>query len=153
MVKLVRALRKGWLKPSAERVPKEEEEPTYLMWLDDGMASDKTAIGNGHTHIRHLHAGKLRRILCTPPMRQFASYYRHHAQHAVWDGVLMQRSMRAGLSYISAPKPQLPGHEESYHPPQEYLPSEVRPCRLSGHVSKAACHARSTLTANLPSSM
>ena len=30
----------------------------------------------------------------------------------------------AGLSYIPAPKPQLPGHEESYHPPQEYLPTE-----------------------------
>jgi len=33
----------------------------------------------------------------------------------------------AGLSYIPAPKPKLPGHEESYNPPKEYLPSEVRP--------------------------
>ena len=30
-----------------------------------------------------------------------------------------------GLSYVPAPKPKLPGHEESYNPPKEYLPSEV----------------------------
>jgi ribosome biogenesis protein ERB1 len=30
----------------------------------------------------------------------------------------------AGLSYIPAPKPQLPGHEESYNPPAEYVPTE-----------------------------
>jgi ribosome biogenesis protein ERB1 len=29
----------------------------------------------------------------------------------------------AGLSYIPAPKPELPGHEESYNPPAEYLPA------------------------------
>ena len=33
----------------------------------------------------------------------------------------------SGLSYIAPPKPALPGHEESYHPPPEYLPSEVWP--------------------------
>ena len=27
----------------------------------------------------------------------------------------------AGLSYIPAPKPKLPSHEESYNPPAEYL--------------------------------
>lgn len=32
----------------------------------------------------------------------------------------------AGLTYIPAPRPQLPGHEESYNPPAEYLPTEVR---------------------------
>ena len=32
--------------------------------------------------------------------------------------------MFAGLSYIPAPKTKLPGHEESYQPPQEYLPTE-----------------------------
>ena len=31
----------------------------------------------------------------------------------------------AGLSYIPAPKPKLPGHAESYNPPKEYLPTEV----------------------------
>ena len=31
-----------------------------------------------------------------------------------------------GLSYIPAPKPKLPGHAESYNPPKEYLPTEVR---------------------------
>ena len=30
----------------------------------------------------------------------------------------------AGLSYIPAPKPKLPSHEESYNPPAEYLPTE-----------------------------
>lgn len=29
-----------------------------------------------------------------------------------------------GLTYIPAPKLKLPGHEESYNPPKEYLPSE-----------------------------
>ena len=32
-----------------------------------------------------------------------------------------------GLSYVPAPKTKLPGHEESYNPPKEYLPSEVGP--------------------------
>lgn len=69
VVKLVRALRRGWLK-----LDKEEEKPkVYLMWDDDLHTTDKT---------------------------------------------------QNGLAYIPAPKPRLPGHEESYHPPQEYLPSE-----------------------------
>ena len=34
--------------------------------------------------------------------------------------------LHAGLAYIPAPKPKLPGHEESYNPPKEYLPPEVR---------------------------
>lgn len=46
-----------------------------------------------------------------------------------------------GLSYVPAPKTKLPGHEESYNPPKEYLPSEVSatplppkpdPCLLQG---------------------
>ena len=76
VVKLVRALRKGWIKRSSERgLPKKEPE-TYLLWADDGMATDRTA---------------------------------------------------TGLSYVPAPKTKLPGHEESYNPPKEYLPSEVSP--------------------------
>ncbi|XP_031131507.1 ribosome biogenesis protein BOP1 homolog [Ipomoea triloba] len=31
---------------------------------------------------------------------------------------------RQGLSYIPAPKPKLPGHEESYNPSLEYIPTE-----------------------------
>ncbi|RLM85158.1 hypothetical protein C2845_PM04G08930 [Panicum miliaceum] len=31
---------------------------------------------------------------------------------------------RQGLSYISAPKPNLPGHEESYNPSVEYIPTQ-----------------------------
>ena len=49
VVKLVRALRNGWLKPPSERPVTEdgeqEEEPPYMMWQDDGLAADKTAIG------------------------------------------------------------------------------------------------------------
>lgn len=37
----------------------------------------------------------------------------------------------AGLTYIPAAKPKLPGHEESYNPPREYVPTEVRAC--GGH--------------------
>lgn len=29
----------------------------------------------------------------------------------------------SGLSYIPPAKPKLPGHEESYNPPKEYLPT------------------------------
>lgn len=72
VVKLVRALRKGWIKRDKEE-PKSEPE-AYLLWADDGKVSDKTA---------------------------------------------------TGLSYVPAPKPQLPGHEASYHPPPEFLPTEV----------------------------
>lgn len=32
----------------------------------------------------------------------------------------------SGLTHIPASKPRLPGHEESYNPPAEYLPTEVR---------------------------
>ena len=40
---------------------------------------------------------------------------------------------QSGLSYIAPPKPALPGHEESYHPPAEYLPSEVS-CAISRRI-------------------
>jgi hypothetical protein len=32
---------------------------------------------------------------------------------------------QVGLAYIPPPKARLPGHAESYHPPPEYLPTEV----------------------------
>ena len=44
--------------------------------------------------------------------------------------------MPAGLAFIPAPKLKLPGHEESYNPPKEYLPTEV---------SLPACQAQSVL--------
>jgi len=69
VVKLVRAMRKGWIK----RTEPEEAPSSYLMWEDDGKIAEKTA---------------------------------------------------NGLTYIPAPKFKLPGHEESYNPPKEYLPSE-----------------------------
>ncbi|KAL3150329.1 Ribosome biogenesis protein 1 [Trebouxia sp. C0010 RCD-2024] len=73
VVKLVRALRKGWIKRSSERNLPQKEPEAYLLWADDGMATDRTA---------------------------------------------------TGLSYVPASKTKLPGHEESYNPPKEYLPSE-----------------------------
>lgn len=74
VVKLVRAMRKGWLKRQTKKEGEEEEEaPLYLMWEDDNKVSEKTAVG---------------------------------------------------LSYIPPPKPQLPSHEQSYNPPQEYLPND-----------------------------
>ncbi len=42
VVKLVRALRKGWIKRE-ERVAREPE--AYLLWQDDGLISEKTATG------------------------------------------------------------------------------------------------------------
>lgn len=69
VVKLVRAIRKGWIK-----LDKPKEKPKYyLMWGDDLKTVAKTA---------------------------------------------------NGLPYIPAPKPKLPGHEESYNPPVEYIPTQ-----------------------------
>ena len=42
VVKLVRALRKGWIKREKEEV---KEPEAYLLWQDDGLVSDKTATG------------------------------------------------------------------------------------------------------------
>lgn len=44
-----------------------------------------------------------------------------------------------GLSYIPAPKPKLPGHAESYNPPKEYLPTEVRAAVCGGRVWVGLC--------------
>lgn len=43
IVKLVRALRKGWIK--RDRTPKTEEPPSYLLWQDDGMVADRPSSG------------------------------------------------------------------------------------------------------------
>lgn len=43
IVKLVRALRKGWIK--ADRGAPPEEPPAYLLWQDDGLVAEKTANG------------------------------------------------------------------------------------------------------------
>ncbi|CAM6119646.1 unnamed protein product [Calypogeia fissa] len=69
VVKLVRAIRKGWIS-----LDKPKEKPKYyLLWGDDLQATERTA---------------------------------------------------NGLAYIPAPKPKLPGHEESYNPPEEYIPTQ-----------------------------
>ncbi|KAM0865572.1 hypothetical protein ACQ4PT_043173 [Festuca glaucescens] len=69
VVKLVRAIRKGWIK-----FDKPKDEPDYyLLWGDDTDTAD---------------------------------------------------NKRQGLSYIPAPKPNLPGHEESYNPSVEYVPTQ-----------------------------
>ena len=43
IVKLVRAMRKGWLKKQDEKPP--EKPPVYLLWQDDGLAADHTQAG------------------------------------------------------------------------------------------------------------
>ena len=43
VVKLVRALRKGWIKREADKLP--EQAPVYLLWQDDGLAADHTLAG------------------------------------------------------------------------------------------------------------
>ncbi|GLT85794.1 hypothetical protein SLE2022_039710 [Rubroshorea leprosula] len=69
VVKLVRAIRKGWIKPEK---PKEEEPSFYLLWGDDSSTAESNR----------------------------------------------------NLSYIPPPKPKLPGHEESYNPSLEYIPTQ-----------------------------
>ncbi|OAY83414.1 Ribosome biogenesis protein BOP [Ananas comosus] len=69
VVRLVRAIRKGWIKFDK---PKEESQ-FHLLWTDDSNAAD---------------------------------------------------NKRHGVNYIAAPKPKLPGHEESYNPSIEYVPTE-----------------------------
>jgi len=78
VVKLIRALRRGWIKPAAERAAAAAAKAAahgapYLLWDDDAGASSKTA---------------------------------------------------AGLARIAPPQERLPGHEESYNPPLEYIPTE-----------------------------
>ncbi len=85
IVRLVRALRKGWIKADdlQQQQPgdallgegHDETPPLYLMWADDGQVSERVA---------------------------------------------------NGLTYLAPPRMQLPGHEESYNPPPEYLPTDVR---------------------------
>ena len=69
VVKLVRAIRKGWLNTQAQ--PK--KPAVYELWTEDGDELSKTM---------------------------------------------------AGLTYLAAPKMKLPGHDESYNPPKEYLMSK-----------------------------
>jgi ribosome biogenesis protein ERB1 len=47
--------------------------------------------------------------------------------YLMWDdeGGVGSHKTGAGLTRIAAPKLDLPGNEESYNPPQEYLPSEA----------------------------
>ncbi|KAL8488580.1 hypothetical protein ACS0TY_024748 [Phlomoides rotata] len=42
--------------------------------------------------------------------------------YALWDDP--STAERQGLAYIPAPKPKLPGHEESYNPSPEYIPTQ-----------------------------
>ena len=43
IVKLVRAMRKGWLKRQDEKPP--AKPPVYLLWQDDAMAANHTQAG------------------------------------------------------------------------------------------------------------
>lgn len=45
--------------------------------------------------------------------------------YLLWgDDSTSAENKRQGLSYIPAPKPKLPGHEESYNPSVEYIPTQ-----------------------------
>lgn len=76
----MRALRRGWLKPQAERTEAQAPPPIYMLWDDDSTAETART--------------------------------------------------GAGLTYIPAPKPELPGHEESYNPPAEFLPTDAERAAL-----------------------
>ncbi|CAA0841524.1 Transducin/WD40 repeat-like superfamily protein [Striga hermonthica] len=45
-----------------------------------------------------------------------------HKLYSLWDD--SSSVERQGLAYIAAPKPKLPGHEESYNPSPEYIPTQ-----------------------------
>ena len=55
LVKLVRAMRKGWLKRQDDKPL--EKPPVYLLWQDDGLAAD------------HTQAGELRVSICAVAKR------------------------------------------------------------------------------------
>jgi ribosome biogenesis protein ERB1 len=42
----------------------------------------------------------------------------------LWGDDSVSKEKSGGLAYIPAPKPKLPGHEESYNPSQEYIPTQ-----------------------------
>lgn len=74
IVKLVRAIRKGWIKTGKAKRAQQQQPQVYLLWGDDDQA-DSAKTGSH-------------------------------------------------LTYIPPAKPKLPGHEESYNPPKEYVPTE-----------------------------
>lgn len=47
----MRALRKGWIQTTEQRKVTREEPPAYLLWADDGVASDKIANGQQPIHL------------------------------------------------------------------------------------------------------
>ena len=60
VVKLVRALRRGWIKLDKDKV--KEEPKAYLMWADDAdMTTDKTANGTSLTKLTNPTFFKCRR--------------------------------------------------------------------------------------------
>jgi len=90
VVKLIRALRRGWIKPRAEReaaaAAAAAPPPAYLLWDEAGEALEGAGAG-GKTG--------------------------------------------AGLSRIAPPQMALPGHDQSYNPSLEYLPSAAEEAALA----------------------
>jgi ribosome biogenesis protein ERB1 len=136
VVKLVRALRRGWLK----RAGPEAKPEVYMLWEDDGAPAAVVSVVSSSAAVVsapprrdrgppeyappqavRLHRRRLR------PLQAVA-----HPALTSWlagcpldlaAGKVAEKTA-TGLSYIPAPKLKLPGHEESYNPPKEYLPSE-----------------------------
>jgi ribosome biogenesis protein ERB1 len=75
ILKILQAIRNGWIHPDKSDKQKEEQESVFLMWNENGDASNETQSNNG-------------------------------------------------LQFVPATKSELPGHSESYNPPEEYILSE-----------------------------
>ena len=107
VVKLVRAMRKGWLKRDDA---KPEKPAAYLLWEDDGVCV-VFFLGGGLGLLwapqRRASQQSAPSPCCPPPPPAGRT----------------SDKTATGLTYIPAPKPKLPGHAESYNPPREYLPT------------------------------
>lgn len=73
IVKLVRALRKGWIKRDRQVAP--QEPATYLMWDDDLQTEDKTMAG-GSSNCLHR--------CCRLQYRTMSSYHVLHRTVALY---------------------------------------------------------------------
>ena len=163
VVKLVRALRKGWIKREQEP----EKPAAYLLWEDDGAppaafrlwaaclglraCACSCMAGRSmqplHVAARAIAAQVPSGCPCARPPARCPSPQPPALQRCTLAPTGRTADKTAtGLTYIPAPKLKLPGHEESYNPPAEYLPTEVgggaalaRWCRCQPALRAAWC--------------
>ena len=112
VVKLVRAMRKGWIKPPSEleKERKEKEEEVSDTHSCDCFSS-------------HPHLDRLTLIF---PSNSSRIHPQEQKLYMLWSDDNRDASLKAanGLSYVPATKVKLPGHAGSYNPPKEYLQEE-----------------------------